>query len=135
MSGAELIAIIGCVAGLIQAYEAASKIVSTIKRKRRERLAPPPSEFLEDAIEEGKRDVQRLLDKGQRRFGPAFQYASDGGTADRHILSSLTLRRCNHLVAIQDDYRDPKCITQVLRTIFGRRRHQRLRGGGVRVGT
>lgn len=74
MSGVgEVFAIISCVGGLIQAYDAGSRIVRQIKARRQAHGALPPSDLLEESIEKGKREIQQLVDDGNKRFGPTFE--------------------------------------------------------------
>ena len=83
MSGVgEVIAIVSCVAGLIEALDAGHRIVKQIKERRKAHRATgalPPSEELEKTIEDGKNNIQKLVEKGNRRFGPDFE-KGDGTT-------------------------------------------------------
>jgi hypothetical protein len=77
MSGVgEVIAIVSCVAGLIEALDAGVRIVKQIKARRaahRAEGALPPSDELEKTIEEGKENIQKFVEKGNKRFGNNFQ--------------------------------------------------------------
>lgn len=76
MSGVEIIAIVSCVAGLIEALDAGVRIVRQIKARRAAHRADgalPPSDELEKTIEEGKENIQKLVEKGNHRFGPGFE--------------------------------------------------------------
>jgi hypothetical protein len=74
MSGiGEVLAIVSCVAGLIQAYDAGSRIVRQIKARRQAHGALPPSDLLEQSINKGKREIQQLVEDGKQRFGPSFE--------------------------------------------------------------
>lgn len=74
MSGVgEALAIVSAVAGLIQAYDAGSRIVRQIKARRLAHDALPPSDHLEESVEEGKRAIEELVAKGTKRFGPSFE--------------------------------------------------------------
>jgi hypothetical protein len=77
MSGVgEVIAIVSCVAGLIEALDAGVRIVKQIKARRAAHRADgalPPSDELEKTIEEGKENIQKLVEKGNHRFGPNFE--------------------------------------------------------------
>jgi hypothetical protein len=83
MSGVgEVIAIVSCVAGLIEALDAGSRIVKQIKQRRaahRAAGALPPSEELEKNLEYGKESIKKLVEKGNKRFGPDFALG-DGTT-------------------------------------------------------
>lgn len=84
MSGVgEVIAIVSCVAGLIEALDAGCRIVKNIKERRQAHRASgalPPSDELEKTIEGGKESIQRLVAKGNHRFGPEFE-EGDGTTS------------------------------------------------------
>ena len=74
MSGVgEALAIVSCVAGLIQAYDAASRIVRRIQERRQNHAALPPSDLLEESIEKGKREIEQVVKDGNERFGESFQ--------------------------------------------------------------
>lgn len=73
MSGVgEALAIVSCVAGLIQAYDAGARIVRQIKARRQAHDALPPSDLLEESIEKGKKEIEQALAKGNEQFGPTF---------------------------------------------------------------
>jgi hypothetical protein len=69
----EALAIVSCVAGLIQAYDAGSRIVKQIKARRQAHDALPPSDLLEESIEKGKREIEKVVADGNQRFGPSFE--------------------------------------------------------------
>jgi hypothetical protein len=74
MSGiGEALAIVSCVAGLIQAYDAGGRIVKQIKARRQAHGALPPSDLLEESIEKGKREIQAVVSEGNERFGDDFE--------------------------------------------------------------
>ena len=74
MSGlGEALAIVSCVAALIQAYDAASRIVKQLKVRRQNHAALPPSDLLEESIEKGKREIEQTVKDGNERFGESFQ--------------------------------------------------------------
>ena len=83
MSGVgEIIAIVSCVAGLIEAIDAGHRIVKQIKERRKAHRADgalPPSDELEQTLEEGKNNIQKLVEKGNKRFGTEFE-EGDGTT-------------------------------------------------------
>lgn len=87
MSGLEAVAIISCVAGLIETLNVGCRIVKSIKERRRAHRADgalPPSEDLEKTIEDGRNSIQKLVDKGNKRFGSDFE-AGDGTTTLSYI--------------------------------------------------
>lgn len=74
MSGVgEALAIVSAVAGLIQAYDAGSRIVKQIKARRAAHEALPPSDLLEESIEKGRRQIVEVVADGNKRFGPSFE--------------------------------------------------------------
>ncbi|KIW41233.1 uncharacterized protein PV06_06807 [Exophiala oligosperma] len=74
MSGVgEALAIVSCVAGLIQAYDAGARIVRQIKARRQAHDALPPSDLLEESMEKGKKEIEQALAKGNEQFGPTFE--------------------------------------------------------------
>jgi hypothetical protein len=73
MSGvAEALAITGCICGLIQAYDAASRSIERIQQRRRAHRALPPTEHLQNAVEQGKNEIQAVVAQGRERFGYEF---------------------------------------------------------------
>ena len=100
MSGiGEAIAIVSCVAGLIQALDAGQRIVKQIKTRREAHReagndALPPSDYLEETLEQGKKDIEALVKKGNRKFGSSFE-AGDGNWQPRAMgYAVLTRNRC-----------------------------------------
>jgi hypothetical protein len=74
MSGlGEALAITGCVFGLIQAYDAASRSIERIQKRRRAHRALPPTERLQNAVEQGKNEIQAMVAHGRERFGSEFE--------------------------------------------------------------
>lgn len=75
MSGAEIgIAVIGAVAALISAYKDAGSIVENIKERRRVKGALQPSVALEQSIQEGHQEIEKITAKGIQRFGSDFEH-------------------------------------------------------------
>ena len=72
MSGAEFIAVVGCVAALVSAYHNGSSIVESIKAKRRRRNVPQPTVLLEQSLQRGPTEVIKAKDDGLNRYGSAF---------------------------------------------------------------
>lgn len=84
MSGVgEVLAIVSCVAGLIQAYDSGTRIVRQIKARRQAHGALPPSDLLEQSIEQGKREIQKVVEDGKQRFGPSFEEGDGESPPDR----------------------------------------------------
>ena len=83
MSGVgEIIAIVSCVAGLIEAIDSGTRIVKQIKARRAAHRASgeqalPPSDNLERTLEKGKERIEALVAQGNERFGTEFE-AGDG---------------------------------------------------------
>lgn len=74
MSGVEIgIAVIGAVAALVTAYKDAGGIVAKIKERRNARGALPPSVALEESLDEGHQEIERITAKGIKRFGADFE--------------------------------------------------------------
>ncbi|EHY60078.1 hypothetical protein HRR83_006437 [Exophiala dermatitidis] len=96
MSGVgEALAIVSAVAGLIQAYDAGSRIVRQIKARRLAHDALPPSDHLEESVEEGKRAIEELVAKGTKRFGPSFE---EGDVTAQLALYQITIATQNALL-------------------------------------
>ncbi|KIV83456.1 hypothetical protein PV11_05479 [Exophiala sideris] len=104
MSGVgEALAIVSCVAGLIQAYDAGSRIVKQIKARRQVHDALPPSDLLEESIEKGKRQIEEVVADGNRRFGSSFE---EGDTTAQLALMKITIATQNALLAGLTQARD-----------------------------
>ncbi|KIX03431.1 uncharacterized protein Z518_06983 [Rhinocladiella mackenziei CBS 650.93] len=89
MSGAEIgIAVIGAVAALITAYRDAGTIVENIKERRKAKGALPPSVALEESIQEGHQEIEKITAKGIQRFGSDFEQGDD---IAHRALQSLTI--------------------------------------------
>jgi hypothetical protein len=74
MSGiGEALAIVSCVAGLIQAYDAAARRIEKIKKSRAQRGAPTPPVDLETSVERGKQQIVEVVKEGKERFGNDFE--------------------------------------------------------------
>jgi hypothetical protein len=86
MSGAELMAVVGCIAAVVSAYNDGSDLVRKVRERRRQRrealqhaqhFAKPPSpdtptQELERSLISGKDVVQHEYDRRYRRFGDPF---------------------------------------------------------------
>ena len=72
MSGAEFLAVVGCVAAVVSAYHNGNEIVEKIKAKRRKRDVPQPTILLEQSLQRGETDVVKAKDDGINRYGSAF---------------------------------------------------------------
>ena len=95
MSGAEALAIIGCVAAVVSAYHNGSTIVETIKKKRRKRNIPEPTVQLEESLHRGFTDIVTARDDGVNRYGSAFEMG-DGETLV--LLPTFVPNRANQLL-------------------------------------
>ncbi|RVX67352.1 hypothetical protein B0A52_09133 [Exophiala mesophila] len=93
MSGVgEILAIVSCVAGLIQAYDAGARVVKQIKQRRQAHGALPPSDLLEESIEKGRVEITKMVEEGNKRFGPSFEEgdSKQSPRAPEGILLKLT---------------------------------------------
>lgn len=100
MSGiGEVLAIVSCVAGLIQAYDAGSRIVRQIKARRQAHGALPPSDLLEQSIDKGKREIQQLVEDGRQRFGPSFEEGDSEYQTQHHHHITTTVTNITNLLA------------------------------------
>jgi len=89
MSGVgEALAIVSCVAGLIQAYDAGSRVVSQIKERRRAHGALPPSDRLEESIKKGKSEIQSIVADGNKRFGSSFEEGDRKSSRSQHLTTN-----------------------------------------------
>lgn len=84
MSGFEVVAVIGVVASVISAYEAASKVVANFKDKRRATKA----EQLELSLARSPLAVEDARDNGVERFGQAF---ANGDQIAREALKDVLI--------------------------------------------
>ncbi|KIX03725.1 uncharacterized protein Z518_07278 [Rhinocladiella mackenziei CBS 650.93] len=104
MSGVgEALAIVSCVAGLIQAYDAGSRVVKQIKARRQNHDALPPSDLLEESIEKGKREIEQVVAEGNERFGSSFE---EGDATAQLALYKITIATQNALLAGLTQARD-----------------------------
>ncbi|KAI1609718.1 hypothetical protein EDD36DRAFT_55125 [Exophiala viscosa] len=104
MSGiGEALAIVSCVAGLIQAYDAGCRIFKQIKARRQNHDALPPSDLLEESFEKGKRQVEEVVADGNKRFGPSFE---EGDTTAQLAIMRITIATQNALLAGLTQARD-----------------------------
>jgi hypothetical protein len=113
MSGVgEAIAIVSCVAALIQAYDAGSRTLQSIRDRRKAHGALPPSNLLEESLEKGKREIEVVVSDGNKRFGPDFE-EGDGEYPIVHIGSLLT--SCSYCATRTPPYHSSysKCLTQM----------------------
>lgn len=80
MSGLEVVAVLGAVAGVISAYKDASRIVKDFKDKRRAKKA----DELERSLLRGPLAVQEARNHGVERFGQAFADGDRTGVLHHH---------------------------------------------------
>ena len=71
MSGLEVVAVLGTVAGIISAYHGASGIVRDLKNKHRAKKAEQ-RELLERSLARGPLAIEEARNHGVERFGQAF---------------------------------------------------------------
>ncbi len=98
MSGVEVIAIVSCVAGLIEALDAGVRVVKEIKKRRKAHRADgalPPSDELQRTIKDGRNNIQKLVEKGNKRFGPEFE-AGDGTSPSKMHACTYLLTQSRH---------------------------------------
>ncbi|KAK5204711.1 hypothetical protein LTR41_009567 [Exophiala xenobiotica] len=105
MSGIEIgIAVVGAVAALITAYKDAGGIVGNIKDRRKAKGALPPSIALEQSLQEGQEEIERIAAKGIQRFGTEFEQGDD---IAHRALQALTIEVqatfLHHLVMASKD--------------------------------
>ena len=84
MSGLEAgLAIAGCVFSVIQLYDVAARTFKRIQARRQAHRAPLPSVHLEKSLEQGKKDLERLVATGRERFGQTYLSVIDEGDRKR----------------------------------------------------
>lgn len=66
-------AVVSAVTALVAAYKNASSIVDYIKDQRKANGAVPPTDELEEALQEGQWEIEKIQAQGVQRFGPAFE--------------------------------------------------------------
>ncbi|ETI19348.1 hypothetical protein G647_09180 [Cladophialophora carrionii CBS 160.54] len=88
MSGLEPLAVVSAVAGILQAYEAGSKIFRQIKARRQAHGALPPTDRLLESLEKGESEVKKAVEEGKLRFGEDFEI---GDTATLFALMQITI--------------------------------------------
>ena len=81
MSGMEVVAVLGCVAAVVSAYQDGGKIVKQIKAKRAAKKALAPTQSLESSLERGPIEVEQAKDSGIERYGSRF------ATGDRESMT------------------------------------------------
>jgi hypothetical protein len=84
-------AVTGAVTALIAAYKTAGSIVDNIKEQRKARGALPPSDELEDALQEGHWEIEKIQAQGIQRFGAAYEQG-DGESYLTDALQAWTTR-------------------------------------------
>jgi aconitase B len=66
-------AVMGAVAALVGAYKNAGSIVENLKEQRKSRGALAPPDELEEALQEGHWEIEKIQAQGIQRFGSAFE--------------------------------------------------------------
>jgi hypothetical protein len=89
----EAIAIVSCVAGLIQAYDAAARRIEQIKIRKAQRQAPPLPVRLETSVERGRQQIADALEEGKERFGEEFEHEYDSMPSGQWSKAALTMNR------------------------------------------
>ncbi len=87
MSGVEIPAIIACVAALISAYHDGGRIVHALKKKREETNALPPTQYLEQSLALGPREIELQSNAILDQFGTSAQV--EGAESDRIYITLL----------------------------------------------
>ncbi|MDI1491912.1 MAG: hypothetical protein OHK93_003123 [Ramalina farinacea] len=106
MSGMEVIAVVGCVAAVISAYQHADEFVQKIREKRaRKKLGALPPESLHRSLAMGPPAINRMNDDGTRRFGKAFAVGDGMARAElTGIIIEIQGRMITSLtMALEDD--------------------------------
>ena len=65
-------AVIGAVTALVASYKNAGFIVENIKKQRKARGAQPPPDQLQEALQEGYWEIEKIQAQGEQKFGTAF---------------------------------------------------------------
>ncbi|ETN39510.1 uncharacterized protein HMPREF1541_05736 [Cyphellophora europaea CBS 101466] len=107
MSGVgEALAIVSCVGGLVQAIDAGQRIVKQIKDRRqahRSNGALPPSEQLEQTLASGRQEIEKLVHKGQQRFGSDFEADETARVALLQVTVQIQNALLNRLTEARTD--------------------------------
>ena len=77
-------AVVGAVTALVAAYKHAGSIVDNIKEQRKVKGALPPSDELEEALQEGHWEIEKIQAQGVQKFGAAFEQG-DGSAIQEHL--------------------------------------------------
>ncbi|KAI9736337.1 MAG: hypothetical protein M1834_001223 [Cirrosporium novae-zelandiae] len=90
MSGAEVIAVVACVAGVISAFNDGSKLLAKIKDKRRAQAAmrDEQTKSLEESLALGPPTIRTEYDRDVRRFGSQF---AEGDNIAREALKDIII--------------------------------------------
>ena len=102
----EVIAVVGCVAAVISAYQHADEFVQKIREKRaRKKLGALPPESLHRSLAMGPPAINRMNDEGTRRFGRAFAVGDGMARAElTGIIIEIQGRMITSLTtALEDD--------------------------------
>ena len=101
-----MIAVVGCVAAVISAYQHADEFVQKIREKRaRKKLGALPPESLHRSLVMGPPAINRMNDDGTRRFGTAFAVGDGMARAElTGIIIEIQGRMITSLTtALEDD--------------------------------
>ena len=103
MSGMEVLAVLGCVAAVVSAYNDGGNIVKQIKAKRAAKRAPAPTETLEISLQRGPPAVEEAKELGIERYGSSYAYSRDRECApSRELFNSLTSHPAIAVDALRD---------------------------------
>ncbi|KAJ5618826.1 hypothetical protein N7510_002810 [Penicillium lagena] len=132
MSGAEVMAVVACVAAVVSAYHDGSKMVSTIKKKwqnRKRRLSE-----LEHSLDRGEREVQNHYNLNAAHFGIRYQQGDETareqmkdviihlqGVLLTHLGDAVKRNIAIDIAFLQDTSDDSRIRTiQILRDLYQR---------------
>ncbi len=75
--------VMSAVTALVAAYKDAGAIVENIKEQRKARGALSPSDELEEVLQEGCWEIEKIQTHGLQRFGAAFEQGD--GSSCQHF--------------------------------------------------
>ncbi|KAG8530996.1 uncharacterized protein KY384_004353 [Bacidia gigantensis] len=105
MSGMEVVAIVGCVAAVVSAFEHGDQLVKKLREKRmiKKKGALPP-EMLDCSLQMGPPAVRLAHDGGRLHFGRAFEHGDRiANEAFKDIIIQLQGQLLRHLLVAQED--------------------------------
>lgn len=72
MSGIEPVALVGAIAAIVSAFDAAQRIIERIQERRRNRNKRPPNPGLKEALRHNKEVVINTITQYRAELGPSF---------------------------------------------------------------